>query len=36
MALEWQISHALANFDALAKLKAGNGPDLVIQRSSTL
>ena len=36
MAMEWQTSHRLADFDALAKLKAGNGPDLVIQGSSTL
>ena len=36
IALEWQTSHRLADFDALAKLKAGNGTDLVIQGSSTL
>jgi dihydrofolate reductase len=36
MALEWKTSHRLADLDALQKLKAGDGPDLVIQGSSTL
>jgi dihydrofolate reductase len=36
VALEWQTSHRLSDLDALAKVKAGNGPDLVIQGSSTL
>jgi dihydrofolate reductase len=36
IALEWKPSHRLADVDALAKVKAGNGPDLVIQGSSTL
>jgi dihydrofolate reductase len=35
-ALEWQGSHRLANLDALASLKQSDGPDLVIQGSSTL
>lgn len=34
--LEWQGSHRLADIDALAALKAQDGPDLVIQGSSTL
>ena len=34
--LDWDISHRLADFGALAKLKAGDGRDLVIQGSSTL
>lgn len=34
--LEWQGSHRLADMDALAALKAEDGPDLVIQGSSTL
>lgn len=34
--LEWANSHRLAGLDALAELKRGNGPDLVIQGSSTL
>jgi len=36
MALEWQESRRLADLDALAQLKAEDGPDLVIQGSSTL
>jgi dihydrofolate reductase len=36
VALEWQTSHRLRDLDALAKVKAGNGRDLVIQGSSTL
>lgn len=34
--LEWQGSHRLPDLDALAELKSGDGPDLVIQGSSTL
>jgi dihydrofolate reductase len=34
--LEWEGSHRLANIDALAALKQQDGPDLVIQGSSTL
>jgi dihydrofolate reductase len=34
--LEWQGSHRLADTDALAALKETDGPDLVIQGSSTL
>jgi dihydrofolate reductase len=34
--LDWQMSHRLTDLDAVAKLKAGNGPNLVIQGSSTL
>ena len=34
--LTWQNSHRLESFDALAELKKGEGPDLVIQGSSTL
>src|SRR5262249_20185983 len=34
--LEWQGSHRLADLDALAALKATDGPDLVIQGSATL
>ena len=34
--LEWQNSHRLADIDAVAALKASDGPDLVIQGSSTL
>ncbi len=34
--LEWQSSHRLADIDALAALKREDGPDLVIQGSSTL
>jgi dihydrofolate reductase len=36
MALEWHGSHRLADLDALAALKAEDGPNLVIQGSSTL
>ncbi len=36
LALDWPSSHRLAGFDALATLKASDGPDLVIQGSSTL
>jgi dihydrofolate reductase len=34
--LAWKGSHRLANLDALADIKRGDGPDLVIQGSSTL
>lgn len=34
--LEWQGSRRLADIDALAALKAGDGPNLVIQGSSTI
>ena len=34
--LEWQNSHRLGDLDALAELKRSNGPDLVIQGSSTI
>lgn len=34
--LEWQNSHRVGSLDALADLKRGDGPDLVIQGSSTL
>jgi dihydrofolate reductase len=34
--LDWQNSHRLANIDAVQKLKAGEGSDLLIQGSSTL
>ncbi len=33
---EWQNSHRLANIDAVKKLKESEGPDLLIQGSSTL
>jgi dihydrofolate reductase len=34
--LDWQNSHHVADIDAVAALKATDGPDLVIQGSSTL
>ena len=34
--LEWRNSHRLTSLDALADVKRGKGPDLVIQGSSTL
>jgi dihydrofolate reductase len=34
--LEWQNTHRLAGLDALAAMKRAEGPDLVIQGSSTL
>jgi dihydrofolate reductase len=34
--LDWEGSHRLANLDALAKLKKKDGPELVIQGSSTI
>jgi dihydrofolate reductase len=36
VALEWQGSHRLTDIDALAELTAQDGPNLVIQGSSTL
>lgn len=34
--LEWQNSHRVTSLDALAEVKDGEGPDLIIQGSSTL
>src|SRR3569623_498129 len=34
--LDWANSHRLASIDAVAALKEGDGPDLLIQGSSTL
>ena len=34
--LDWQNSHRLKNIDAIADLKRGEGPDLIIQGSGTL
>ena len=34
--LHWENSHRLPGIDAVAALKASNGPDLIIQGSSTL
>lgn len=34
--LEWENSHRLTSIDAVAALKQGDGPDLVIQGSSTI
>jgi dihydrofolate reductase len=34
--LEWQNSHRLGNMDEVRKVKASEGPDLLIQGSSTL
>jgi dihydrofolate reductase len=34
--LSWQNSHRLKSLDALAEVKRGEGPDLIIQGSSTL
>ena len=34
--LDWATTHRLADLDALAKVRQGEGPDLVIQGSSTL
>lgn len=34
--LEWENSHRLGGIEDVAKLKAGEGPDLLIQGSSTL
>lgn len=35
-ALDWENSHRLAGIDAVAELKRSDGPDLIIQGSSTL
>ena len=34
--LDWQNSHRVANLDALAEVRRGDGPDLIIQGSSVL
>lgn len=34
--LDWQNSHRLSNLEALAEVKRGEGPDMVIQGSGTL
>ena len=34
--LDWQNSHRLGSLEALAKVKRGDGPDLIIQGSGTL
>jgi dihydrofolate reductase len=34
--LDWQNSHRLASMDAVAEVKRGDGPDLIIQGSGTL
>jgi dihydrofolate reductase len=34
--LDWQNSHRLSSLDALAELKRSDGPELIIQGSSTL
>ncbi len=34
--LEWDNSHRVESIDALARLKQGDGPDLVVQGSGTL
>ena len=34
--LDWQNSHRLESIDAIAALKRGDGPDLIIQGSGTL
>ena len=34
--LDWENSHRLASIDAIAALRQGDGPDLIIQGSSTL
>lgn len=36
MPLDWEGSERVANMDALSRIKAGDGPNLVIQGSSTL
>ena len=36
MALDWQGSERVADLDALARIKQSDGPDLIIQGSSTL
>ena len=34
--LDWQNSHRVASLDAIAEVKSGEGPDLIIQGSGTL
>lgn len=34
--LGWENSHRVASLDALAELKMGDGPDLIVQGSSAL
>ncbi len=34
--LDWQNSHRLESLDAVAELKRGEGPDLIVQGSGTL
>jgi dihydrofolate reductase len=34
--LDWENSHPLPDMDAVAALKSGEGPDLIVQGSSTL
>jgi dihydrofolate reductase len=34
--LDWQNSHRLPDLDALAELRRGDGPDLIVQGSTTL
>lgn len=34
--LEWENSHRVSGIDQLAEIKAGDGPDLVIQGSTTI
>lgn len=34
--LDWENTHRLSNIEDVAKLRQGNGPDLIIQGSSTL
>jgi dihydrofolate reductase len=36
LTLDWDRSERLADFDALAHIRAGDGPDIIIQGSSTL
>ncbi|QNM82347.1 dihydrofolate reductase family protein [Sphingomonas sabuli] len=35
-ALEWQNSHRLSSIDEVARVKQGDGPDIIIQGSSTI
>jgi hypothetical protein len=34
--LEWENSHRLGSIDEVATLRQGDGPDLIIQGSSTI
>lgn len=36
LSLDWPTSHRVADLEELAKVKAGDGPDIVVQGSSTL